>query len=206
MFIACIDIGKPGTNLGWAAVDRDVKSDGTDLDVCVEAVAAALQRGSVSLGFESPLFLPIRDDPLALNKARKGESGKGLLSRPFSAPAGSTVAVLGLLIATYVLKRLRELCPDAVATMDWRNPSFDKGTLLIWEAFITGQAKTHDARHVEDAQLAIQCYCERMKSPAEAVSSVHEPSCLNLVGAALLRTGWTTDVSVLSQQCFVIRA
>ncbi|WP_141563092.1 hypothetical protein [Teichococcus rhizosphaerae] len=205
MFIACIDIGKPGANLGWAAVDGDVSSDGTNLDVCVEAVATALQRGPASLGFESPLFLPVRDDPLTLNKARQGESGKGLLSRPFSAPAGSTVAVLGLLIATYVLKRLRKLCPEAVATMDWRNPPTGAGSLLIWEAFITGQAKTHDTRHVEDAQLAIQGYQERMANPAEAVSSVHEPSCLNLVGAALLRTGWTTDVAVLADQCLVVR-
>ncbi len=206
MFLACIDVGKPGSNLGWAAVEDDLWSDGNDLDACIETVASALQRGPVSLGFESPLFIPLRDDPFMMTKGRNGESGPGMASRPFSAGAGPTVTVLGTLTTCYVLRRLRELVPDAIATVDWRLPPVAPGRLLIWEAFVTAQRKTADTRHVEDAHLALQTYLERQGGPVPSPSSVIEPNCLSLVGAALLRTGWTTDIGVLSEQCLVVRA
>jgi hypothetical protein len=205
MFLVCIDVGKPGSNLGWAAADGDARYDGTDLDACVALLASALHKGPVSLGFESPLFIPIRNDPLTMTKSRRGESGPGIPTRPFSAGAGPTVTILGILTACYVLRRLRKFVPAATATMDWRNPPTTPGQVLIWEAFVTAQRKSHATRHVEDAYLALQTYQERQNRSALLTSSVIEPNCLSLMGAALLRTGWTKDINVLSEQCLVVR-
>jgi hypothetical protein len=77
--------------------------------------------------------------------------------------------------------------------------------LLVWEAFVTNQKKTHDTRHVEDAKLALAAFLSGMESPLAFRSSVEEPDCLNLLGAALLKAGWTSDVALLSAPCLVVR-
>ena len=47
----------------------------------METFAAALRIGPLALGFEAPMFVPIRTDPKRLTAARTGEFGKGLPSR-----------------------------------------------------------------------------------------------------------------------------
>jgi hypothetical protein len=106
---AVVDIGKPGKNLGFALAGPS-PCDGTDLDAGIVAVVTALRNGLVALGFEAPMFGPIRDDPMALTKARRGEAFQGI-SRPFSARAGATVLVTALVVVTYVMCRLRARAP-----------------------------------------------------------------------------------------------
>ena len=204
MHAAVIDIGAPGKNLGWA-LSGPTPSDGTDLDDCIAAVAAALQTGPVALGFEAPMFVPLRDNPTILTKARCGEALQGI-SRPFSASAGATVLVTALVVVPYVLSRLRELMPRARATMDWRSPFGDHAELLLFEAFVTNQRKSTDTRHVEDAHLAIAKFQTGMQDPAGFTSAVVEQDCLNLLAASMLRTGWVTDPAVLAEPCLVVRA
>jgi hypothetical protein len=205
MNVAVVDIGKPGANFGWAMVG-DIVAEGTDIDVCVESFAAALRIGPLALGFEAPMFIPIRTDPKRLTAARSGEFGKGLPSRPFSASAGATSLVTGLVVVSYILNTLRPLVPEATATLDWRLPPVGPGQLMLFEAFITDQRKTADTRHVEDAHLAIEAFQRGMRDPANFQSSVDEPICLSLLGAIMLRTGWDTNPSILSSPCLVVRA
>jgi hypothetical protein len=201
--VCVIDIGKPGKNLGWA-LSGPKSSDGNDLDECVEAVAQAMQNGYVALGFEAPMFTPIRDDAMNLTKARHGEAAKGI-SRPFSASAGATVLVTALVIVPFVLKRLRALAPSATATLDWRMPLPGRADLLLFEAFVTNQKKTEDTRHIEDAYLAIAEFKRGIADPASFRSAVVEPSLLNLLGASMLRTGWSNDPAILGEDCLVVR-
>ena len=205
MNIAVVDIGKPGANFGWAMVG-DTTGEGNDIDVCVQSLAAVLRNGPLALGFEAPMFVPIRMDPKRLTAARSGEFGKGLPSRPFSASAGATSLVTGLVVVSYILNTLRPLVPEATATLDWRLPSVGPGWLLLFEAFVTGQRKTSDTRHIEDAYLAIAAFQRGMRDPASFQSSVEEPICLSLLGAMMLRTGWDTDPAILSRPCLVVRA
>ena len=205
MNIAVVDIGKPGANFGWAMVG-DTKGEGNDIDVCVQRLAEALRKGPLALGFEAPMFVPIRTDPKRLTAARKGDSGKGLPSRPFSASAGATVLVTGLVVVSYILNTLRPLVPEATATLEWRSPPADLGRLMLFEAFVTDQRKTTDTRHIEDAHLAIAAFQRGMRDPANFQSSVEEPMCLSLLGAIMLRTGWATDPAILSRPCLVVRA
>ena len=202
--VCIIDIGKPGTNLGWA-ISGPEPADGTDLEVCIEAVAVALRSGPVGLGFEAPMFTPIRDDPMSLTKARHGEATRGI-SRPFSAGAGATVLVTALVIVPFVLNRLRLLAPTAIATLDWRTPMAGRADLLLFEAFVTNQKKTDGARHVEDAHLAMKEFLRGMAYPSTYESSVVESSSLNLLGSAMLRTGWSSDAGVIAEECLVVRA
>jgi hypothetical protein len=205
MRVAVIDIGKPSQNLGWAV---DEPSDqGTDLNTCIEALAAALRTDAVALGFEAPQFVPLRGDQAALTRARQGESGPGLATRAFSASPGATVLVTSLVIVPYVLRRLRERVPTATATLNWRRPMTQPGQLLLWEAFVTEQGQSKDAmRHIRDARLAIADFRRGIGHPESFESSVTTPECLSLLGAALLRTGWSTDVALLSTPCLVVRS
>ena len=206
IFCAVIDIGTPGKTLGWAAVGPTGHSvDGTDVDTCIGVLSEALRVGPVALGFEAPMWVPTRLEPARLTSARCGEAGPGLASRPFSASAGATALVTGMVVVTYVMRRLRELAPAAIAHLDWQNFSTEPGQLLVWEAFVTNQKKTHDARHVEDAKLALAAFLLGMENPRTFRSSVEEPDCLSLLGAALLKARWTTDVAVLSAPCLVVR-
>jgi len=68
MNTAVVDIGKPGANFGWAIVG-DTTAEGNDIDVCVQTLAAALRIGPLALGFEAPMFVPIRTDPKRLTGA-----------------------------------------------------------------------------------------------------------------------------------------
>jgi hypothetical protein len=132
MNVAVIDIGKPGVNFGWAMVGN-ATAEGTDIDVCVQTLAAAPRMGPLALGFEAPMFVPIRNDPNRLTAARKSDCGKGRPSRPFSAGAGATVLVTGLVVVYYVLDTLRRLVPEATVTLDWRSPLVGPGRLMLFE-------------------------------------------------------------------------
>jgi hypothetical protein len=196
MRVAVIDIGKP-ENIGWA-ID-DPAQDGNDLDRCIDIVADALRSGPVTLGFEAPMFVPYRTEWRKLTKARTGECGDGI-NRAFSASAGATATVTALVVVPYVLRQLRQLVPDATATLDWHSPPTEPQRLLLFEAFVTNQRKTSDVRHVEDARLAIAAF---RSGPRNAVE---EPECLNLLGAMMLRTGWGMDPAILTRPCLVVRA
>lgn len=204
MRVAVIDIGKPGRNLGWA-ID-DPKRNGTDLDGCIEELVAALDEDALALGFEAPQFVPVRHDQNRLLEARQGETGSRLAPRPFSAAPGATVLVSSLVIVPYVLQRLRERVPRATATLDWRRPMTEPRQLLLWEAFVTDQRRDTETRHVEDACLAIADFRRGIADPNSFQSSVTASECLSLLGAALLRTGWSTDVALLSMPCLVVRS
>lgn len=204
MRVAVIDVGSPkSAGLGWWISGPEPQGGG-DVDRCIEAVADALARGPVALGFEAPMFVPLRSKPSDLTMARKGEG-----NRAFSGGAGGGVTTIGVLITAYALAELRKRVPDAVPTLDWRKPRWRAGDLLLFEAFVTGRkrAKTAPNRHVDDARDAATEFL-RHGAPSAVPNAIEDPTTawLNLLGAALLRTGWTTDLAVLDAACLVVRA
>jgi hypothetical protein len=205
MHVAVIDIGKPGKNFGWSMAGPR-PSEGEDIDDCIKALALALNEDGLALGFEAPMFVPMRQDPAMLLAARNGECGKGRPSRPFSAGAGPTALVTALVVVPYVLTRLRSMAPKASATLDWRSSLRGPKHLLLFEAFVTNQRKTVTSRHIEDARLAVAAFQSGMTDPATFESSVIEPDCLNLLSAMMLRTQWSDDPGLLQQPCLVVRA
>lgn len=87
-------------------------------------------------------------------------------------------------------------------TFKWRD-RLSKRDLLLFEAFVTHVGKS--VGHKECAQLALKRFPKGWKERASFKNAVDEPCTMNLLGAVLLRIGWTHDLTVLSEPCLVIR-
>jgi hypothetical protein len=195
LHVAVIDIGKL-TNLGWAIEGPIISSSGTDIDECIEALAQAIEVGPLALGFEAPMFVPFGRDREELDHCRVGEG-----DRAFSASAGACSLVKGLVIAPYILGGLRSRIETANPTFKWHKQMVP-GDLLLFEAFVT---HVGPLGHKECARLAVEKFISGMENQAELESAINEPRSMNLLGAMLLRIGWTEDLSILSEPCLVVR-
>ena len=205
--IYAADIGSiKSRNFGWARLDPEQgsaqieRNDGTEIAQLVDAVAHDLDAGArgVALGFECPLFVPVPDNPRQLGAARPGEG-----NRPFSGGPGTAALVTGLVETAWILRSLRQRCPDAVAFLDWDEFTRAGRGLYLWEAFVTGDAKT--ATHVDDALIAATTFCRSLPNPT-AANAVGAESPLSLISGALLWSGWSQDPALLHKHCLVIRA
>ena len=202
--IYCADIGSVAKNrFGWArGLSTDSGLDltsGPDIMDLVGAVAEDLKAGiPVALGFECPLFVPIRDDPVRLTAGRTGDG-----SRPWSAGAGAAVLATGLTETVWILREIhRRVDNPPPAFLIWSDFLQTERGLFLWEAFVSGAAKGDT--HIDDATIAIQAFHSALPH-VEAANAVHESEVHSLIGAALLRAGWSDDLSLLSKPCVVIK-
>ena len=200
--IYCADVGSVAAgNFGWYGRRQTGVRDGTSMRDLATSVADDLVAGvPVALGFECPLFVPFSDRPEFLTCARTGEG-----SRAWSAGAGTGVLATGLVQVAWVLREIRKQVGEGHnAFLDW-SAFLSKGSgLLLWEAFVSAEAKREG--HVADAQAAVEAFAVAIREP-ELISAVTcGEETYSLIGAALLRTRWSTDISLLSQSCTVIRA
>jgi hypothetical protein len=201
--IACADVGSEAKgNFGWAVCDLpgalEVVPDSGSIRAFADAISERLRSGrSVALGFERPLFVPLRDEPSELMRARAGEK-----NRPWSAGAGCGSLATGLVQAAWVLDRVRRALPtEPHAYFRWSDFQQRAGGLFLWEAFVSGPSKS-DSHH-GDAGLAVMAFISALPNPTVA-NVIAEPTVYSLIGAALLRTGWSLPVSVLSESCLVL--
>lgn len=205
--VACADVGsvKSG-NFGWAI--RDVPGtlvevpSGASITEFTDTIVERLKGGNpVALGFECPLFIPVREDPLLLTSARCGEG-----NRAWSASAGTGSLAIGIVQSTWILTRIRQLVnPAPIVTFSWSEFASRKASLFLWEAFVSGRAKT-DSHH-NDAGAAVNAFCSAYESnQLEQVNAVNEMNVLSLIGAALLRSGYRLPNGVLSHSCLVVKA
>jgi hypothetical protein len=196
LHIAVVDIGKLA-NLGWAVEGPFINDFGTDIDSCIEVLARAMKRGPLALGFEAPMFVPYGRKRCDLDRARNGDG-----DRAFSASAGASVLTKGLVIVPYILEGLRCRARVARPTFKWRGRLL-KRDLLLFEAFVTHMGKA--VSHVECARLALKRFREGWGNRASFDSAVQETYSINLLGAILLRIGWSDDIKILSEPCLVVR-
>jgi hypothetical protein len=206
--IYAADVGSiPQGNFGWVRLDAEhdgthVEHDGDGAEI--RGLVDAVQRDlvvdgrQVALGFECPLFVPVPRDPRRLGAARPGEG-----SHPFSAGAGTGALVTGLVQTAWILRELRDRCPDAVAFADWTDFVNAGGGLFLWEAFVSGSAKIRT--HVDDARVAAATFRDSLPNPLTA-NAVEAQNPLSLVGTALLWSGWSRDVALLHEPRLLIKA
>jgi len=142
------------------------------------------------------MFVPHGRTLYDLDRARSGDG-----DRAFSAAAGACVLTKGLVIVPYVLEGLRRRAKAARPTFKWRE-RLSRQDLLLFEAFVT-HAKA--LNHVACARLALNRFPKSWKNRTAFESDVAEPCTMNLLGAMLLRLGWTDDLTVLSEPCLVVR-
>lgn len=200
--VFCADIGsiKKG-NFGWAASlpgDPDI-IEGKDIKKFAEYISNQIRAGSkVAIGFECPLYVPMRNDPQEVNSARSGEG-----NRSWSAGAGTGALATGLAEVLWVLNDVKERlgrCSQIV--VEW-NEFLASDAVFMWEAFVTSSAKGLD--HSHDAKIAVTQFRESLPDPWTR-NAIHEQSVLSLLGAAALRSGWSTSIDILSKPCLVIKA
>ena len=198
--VFCADVGSIKQNkFGWAASYQDgINSSGRSIEKFAQSIVDQLLASKkVAIGFECPLFVPVRSDPLAVNKARNGEG-----NRSWSAGAGTGALATGLVEALWVMNRVSEnlgKCPKA--TFNWLE-FIKTDSVLLWEAFVTSTAK--GTGHAHDAEIAVSHFKDSLPNP-EKINAIREPEVFSLIGAAALRAGWANNVKILSEQCLVIK-
>jgi len=197
----CADIGSvKAKRFGWFGIDADDSTEsGESIEDLAQAVAGRLSQGhKVALGFECPLFVPFRQDPQNISNARLGEG-----NRSWSAGAGCGALTIGLVEVAWILREIRKkLLRKADAFVSWNGFAEAENGLFLWEAFVSGNAK--GGGHIQDAEIAVRRFLASMPNP-EAQNAIREDEVFSLVGACLIRTGWTTDLSLLCKSCIVIK-
>lgn len=201
------DIGSiAGGNFGWSRIDPIAEASvaerrgGTQINELIGALEEDLdeRRRTVAMGFECPLMVPVPEASELLGKARAGDG-----NRAWSAGPGASALATGITQTAWILSELRNRCPEATAYLDWDNFTEAQAGLFLWEAFVTGAAKS--ATHVDDALIAARTFVDALPDPRKS-NAVSADRPLSVIGAALLWSGWTTDPAVLHQPCLVIKS
>ena len=207
LVIYCADIGSIGENkFGWArlnCVESPTLEAGQDISGFADKIADDLNSSHpVALGFECPLFIPVSCKPELLTCARKGEG-----NRAWSAGAGATSLAIGLSETLWVLTRIqRKIMTNIPVQFTWSPFVQSNAGLFLWEAFVTGKSKT--GTHTGDAEIAVEQFYSYLPDPEAKAKADNPITCSNprsLIGAALLQSGLTDDLSLLSKPCLVIR-
>ena len=199
LITVCADVGAVAKgNFGWWASSG---ASGDRPSGLASHVAELLNSGfPVALGFECPLFVPLTSDELRLTSARPGEG-----SRPWSAGAGCGSLATGLVLVAWVLQEIRNLLvKESEAYLSWERFTAAGSGLFLWEAFVTGKAKGDS--HTADARLGATAFINSLPAPQTFNAVNCESGVYSLVGAALLRTQWSTETQLLSEPCLVLRA
>lgn len=200
----CADVGS--LRLGrfaWARAEcaGGSTSQSSDIEQLVKMVISDLKaRRPVALGFECPLFIPVPGDCVKLGCARPGEG-----DRPWSAGAGAGALATGLAQAIWVLREVRQCIglPTA-AFLDWSAFQQAGAGLFLWEAFVSAEAKGQN--HGDDAEIATREFLAALPY-INAANAIHcDTEVYSLVGAAIIRAGWSNDTELLKHPCVVIKA
>jgi hypothetical protein len=189
--VGVVDVGSPKAGkLGWAILPPNAEvCQGRDLDDFIERMADLSAHWPAAVGFEAPMFVPLRREALATLTRRQGEG-----TRPWSAGAGATVTTAALGVVSYTLARLRERLPVALASVDWRSKPREHGDVLFFEAFVSQAAKGED--HAHDALIAAEAARTHLEPDTPGPSAIEEDDIFSTLGAAL---------ALLSMPCLVVK-
>jgi hypothetical protein len=149
----------------------------------IEHVAVDAHAGrALAIGFESPLFIPAAQKQSELSCGRDGDGDRSCF-----APAGGYVALLGLHELLYVLARLP---PSLRFTLDWGTWRESRGAVLLWEAFVSGDAHTKSGDHCQDAATGVAAFLHSLDwGFQDRVMVPKGRGTFSLAGAALLWAG-----------------
>lgn len=205
--VFCADIGSVRQdNFGWFGLlpslgRSPMEISGSDIrDFAATLASAIREHGKASVGFECPLFIPLPENPDDLTSARPGEGTK-----PWSVMSGPVVLSMGLNKCAWVFGKVFEQIKEPLrVTFDWEEFVQERMDLHIWEAFVSGKDKT--GTHKGDAELAVRKFMNSLPSPetANAIDMGNTPV-FSLAGAALLRSGLSTNIELLEKKCLVIK-
>lgn len=192
--IFAADVGS-SKKFGWACLPGDPA--GSSIRELARAMILMGRDGYlISLGLECPLSIPCPEIDTDLGKQREGEKGK-----PWSAGAGANVAMFGMQQLCWLLSRLKEgLDADVGATLDWGEFQTGEYKLFLWEAFITGTAKTDS--DIGDARKAVRRFLMHCPTRERPIASPVRSQFPSLGWHSCGLDGRTTSRSFTSQHWF----
>ena len=200
LVIAAADIGSVKKDrFDWALLDLNSRAvtTGSRIVEFADAVVESLNAGRpLALGFECPLFVPVRHDPNELTSARVGEG-----NRAWSAASGAGSLATGLAEVAWTLREMRVRAKTKpILAFRWEE-FVSGGGVFVWEAFVSGTAKSNS--HTGDAERAVCAFDRSLPDPPSA-NCIKEPTVISLVGAAALWARWTPDPSIVREPSLVI--
>jgi hypothetical protein len=208
--IYAVDVGsiKAG-NFGWARGQSQGGIDKEDsrIDMLANFLYDDLSSGlPVALGFEAPLFVPIREEPGKLTLSRDVDPG----GRPWSARAGGLSLGVATVQMPWLMRALfARLSHPFPCFFNWHEFIAAGTGLFIWEAVVTGKAKDKkidkDEAHLRDASKALEAFKDALPDPTKDRILETGPI-LNLAGCALIWSGLSTQQHLMHQPCLVIEA
>jgi hypothetical protein len=201
--VFCVDVGSIARGkFGWArrhppGEDEEVHEPGR-----IESLAAALSyclrhERPIALGLEMPLFLPVPKDSRDLGKARAVD----LNAPAWSSSIGASALATGTVQLAWLLANLREQMPVVPLFLRWEPFAEARAGLLLWEAFVTGDAK--GASHEEDALVGIDAFCARLPDGLDGADLERS---LSLAAAIAYWAGWDLSPAQLREPGIVVRA
>ena len=203
--VFCADIGSLAKRkFAWArrlqaAEGEEVHAPGS-IDSLATAVAYRLSQDQpVALGFEMPLFAPVPVESSGLGRARPSDKN----APAWSSSTGASVLATGLVQVAWLLKRLHEAVPQVPIHFRWEPFEESKAGLLLWEAFVTSDAK--GGTDEEDAAIGVEAFCAQLPEPGDADADETERP-ISFVPALALWAGWDVGPEALRHACVLVRA
>lgn len=199
LILYAVDIGSiKGGNFAWArGTNTGHVTSGQDPDELVRLAYTDLSEVPVAMGFECPLYVPVRSDPLKLTDKRDFEG-----NRPWSAGAGAGSLTVGIVETIWVLQEIRSRATGCRAFLDWDEFANDGQGLFLWEIFAS-RLPDH-VTHIDVAEAAVQAFARALPDPAKS-SLDHSGDVHSLIGTALLHTSWNADPGIITAKCLVIK-
>jgi hypothetical protein len=203
--VFCADIGSIARGkFAWARRLPGEAEEEVHVPASIASLAGAVayhltHERPVALGFEMPLFIPVPAAPERLGKARPCDSN----APAWSSNVGASVLATGLPQIAWILRHLREFVPGAGVYLQWEPFATTQQGLLLWEAFVTREAKGQTDE--EDATIGLNAFCAQLPEPGDADANGTEHP-LSLAAAAAIWAGWPVPADDLRSPCVLVRA
>jgi hypothetical protein len=177
--VLCVDVGGP-TKIGWADSEGQ-DGTGANLGAALDGLTALLLAGHrVALGFEAPIWTPVRVELAQITRRRGGV--ETTYNRAWSAGAGTGALGAALALMPWCLTRIAKGAGPVATTVDLQR-FLENGGLFLWEAFVSGAMKALGTTHHDDARLACEAFVARWPDLRSDVPA--EPALNHAVSSAL---------------------
>lgn len=198
-----VDIGteiskKKKENFAWIS---DEGHFGNKLLSLKNQIVEDIQQGNrISIGFECPLYFDIYDE--RVNRQRDIDEGLS-----WSAGAGATATVTGMSQILWLLRSISETVENLnIKILESLNDFEKKTDIYIWEAFVSGNAKSKKEKnkHIADCKTALAEYQKILANKNHEISNKEHP-CFSIIGALILKVLPEADTRILNQRPIVIK-
>ena len=196
-YVLCVDVGGPA-KIGWADAEGH-DGTGANLGEALDRLAALLLAGRrVALGFEAPIWTPVRME-LARITGRRGGI-ETTYNRAWSAGAGTGALGAALALMPWCLTQIAKDTGPVATTVDLQR-FLERGGLFLWEAFVSGAMKVVGTTHHDDARLACDAFVARWPN---LLSDIPGEPALNHAVSSAMAAGLLINRDELTKPALVV--